>query len=214
MVSHTDPIDSIQLNIKLVCIFEYGNLLYGSSTPCGKNVVYMWSLWHTLDNFACWANWIIQGKNNMKPDTDPRVSIQIHLKPIFVFEYGNQLYGSSTPCCKSVVYMCSLWHMLDNFACWKNWIIQGKKHTEPATDPRASVQLNLKPICIIEYGNQWYINWSCCGKSIVYMWFLCHALYNFACWSNLIIQATNNMEPNTDSRVSVLRNAIPIGIVL
>ena len=44
--------------------------------------------------------------------------------------------------------------MLDNFACWTNWIVQGKKDMEPDTDPRASVQLNLKPICIIEYGNQ------------------------------------------------------------
>ena len=43
---------------------------------------------------------------------------------------------------------------LDNFACWSNWIIQGKKDMEPNTDSRVSIQLNLKPICIIEYGNQ------------------------------------------------------------
>ena len=150
MESHTHPIDSIQLNIQSICIFEYGNQLHNNSTCCGKSVVYMWSLCHALYNFAFCSNWIIQGKNNMEPNTDPRVSIQ----------------------------------------------------------------LNLKPICIFEYGNQWYKNWSCCGKSIVYMWSLCHALYNFAFWSNWIIQSKNDMEPNTDPRVSVLRNAIPIVIVL
>ena len=214
MESNTDPIDSIQLNIKPICTFEYSNQLYDSSTPCGKIVVCIWSLWHTLNNIAIWAQWRLQAKKDMESNTDPIDSIQLNLKLICIFEYGNLLYDSSTPCGKSVVYMWSLWHTLDNFACWANWIIQGKKDMEPNTDPRVSIQLNLKPICIIEYGNQWYINWSCCGKSIVYMWSLCHALYNFACWSNLIIQATNDMEPNTDPRVSVLRNAIPIGIVL
>ena len=43
-----------------------------------------------LDNFACWANWIIQGKRDMEPNTDPRVSIQLNLNPISVIEYGNQ----------------------------------------------------------------------------------------------------------------------------
>ena len=41
MESDTDPIDSIQLNLKLVCIFEYGNQLDKNSTCCGKSVVYM-----------------------------------------------------------------------------------------------------------------------------------------------------------------------------
>ena len=39
MESNTDPIDSIQLNIKPICTFEYSNQLYDSSTPCGKIVV-------------------------------------------------------------------------------------------------------------------------------------------------------------------------------
>ena len=120
MESHTDPIDSIQLNLKPICIFEYCNLLYDSSTPCGKSVVYIWILYHVLNNIAIiWAQWRLQlqAKKDMESNTDPIDSIQLNIKPICVFEYGNQLYGSSTPCNKSVVYMWSLWHTLDNFSC-------------------------------------------------------------------------------------------------
>ena len=110
MESNTDPIDSIQLNINPICIFEYGKQWYNNSTCCGKSVVYiMWSLWQKLDNFACWVNWIIQAKKDMESHTDPIDSIQLNIKPICIFEYGNQLYNNSTCCGKSVVYM--LWSL-------------------------------------------------------------------------------------------------------
>ena len=47
------------------------------------------------------------------------------------------------------------------------------------------------------------------GRNLVHVP-LYHVQYNFAFWANWIIQATNDMEPSTDPRVSVLRYAIPI----
>ena len=38
--SNTDPIDSVQLNLKATtCIFEYGNQSYKNSTCCYKSIV-------------------------------------------------------------------------------------------------------------------------------------------------------------------------------
>ena len=44
--------------------------------------------------------------------------------------------------------------------------LQAKKAMESNTDPIDSIQLNFKPICVFEYGNQIDRNSTCCGKSI------------------------------------------------
>ena len=58
-----------------------------------------------LNNIAIWAHWRLQAKNDMESNTDPIDSIQLNLKLICKFEYGNLLYGSTTSCGKSVVYI-------------------------------------------------------------------------------------------------------------
>ena len=46
--------------------------------------------------------------------------------------------------------------MLNNIAIWAHWRLQAKKDMESHTDPIDSLQLNIQPICIFEYGNQLY----------------------------------------------------------
>ena len=58
--------------------------------------------------------------------------------------------------------------MLNNIAIWAHWRLQAKKDMESNTDPIIdSIQLNIKPICVFEYGNQLGKNSTCCGKSVV-----------------------------------------------
>ena len=57
--------------------------------------------------------------------------------------------------------------MLNNIAIWAHWRLQAKKDMESNTDPIDSIELNKKPTCVFEYGNQLDKNSTCCGKSVV-----------------------------------------------
>ena len=74
------------------------------------------------------------------------------------------------PLVAKVQSTCDPYAMLNNIAIiWEHWRLQAKKDMESNTDPIDSIQLNINPICIFEYGNKLYDSSTCCGKSVVYM---------------------------------------------
>ena len=47
-----------------------------------------------LNNIAIWAHWRLQAKKDNESNTDPIHSVKLNIKPISIFEYGNQLYNN------------------------------------------------------------------------------------------------------------------------